>query len=136
TAEPLASMMPADVQDAVLRATLWQYVLWRGGDFFCTAPFRPDILLSLSDRAVGDAYATWYNYGNPDSPQTKYGKTGTVTIDQDSADFLSSDPSVYQVNFWRTAIVPGQPVSRSHWTAFVHFKLVQAISLKDRTSFN
>jgi type IV secretion system protein VirB8 len=134
--EPVMSMMPADTQDAVLRATLWQYVLWREGYSADTAQFRRNIVIALSNRDVGEAYAEWYNYPNPDSPQTKYGKTGTVTVEQDSADFLSSDPSIYQVNYWRTVIVPGQPVSRSHWTVFVHFRLVTAIPLKDRVSFN
>jgi len=33
-------MMPADTQDAVLRATLWNYVLWREGYSFDTAKLR------------------------------------------------------------------------------------------------
>ena len=135
-AEPVMSMMPPDVQDATLRATLWQYVLWREGYSADTAQFRFNIVTSMSDPDVSEAYADWYKFGNPDSPQTKYGKIGIVTVEQDSADFLSSDPSIYQINYWRTVSVPGQAKTRSHWTVFVHYRLVDAIPLKDRTTFN
>jgi type IV secretion system protein VirB8 len=134
--EPIMSMMPADVQDATLRATLWQYVLWREGYSPDTAQFRYNIVTAMSDHDVAEAYAEWYRFGNQDSPQTKYNTRGMVVIDQDSADFLAVDPSVYQVNYWRTVIMPGQPKSRSHWTVFVHYRLVDAIPLKDRTTFN
>lgn len=135
-AEPVMSSMPADVQDATLRATLWQYVLWREGYSFDTAQFRFNIVTEMSDPDVSESYADWYKYGNPDSPQTKYGNKGVVIIEQDSADFLAADSSVYQINYWRTVIMPGQPKSRSHWTVFVHYRLVDAISLKARTTFN
>jgi type IV secretion system protein VirB8 len=135
-ADPIMSNMPPDVQDATLRATLWQYVLWREGYSADTAKFRFDIVTSMSDPDVSDAYSDWYKFGNPDSPQTKYGTKGVVVVEQDSADFLSSDPSIYQVNYWRTVIMPGQPKSRSHWTVFVHYRLVDSIPLKDRTTFN
>jgi type IV secretion system protein VirB8 len=135
-AEPVMSLMPADVQDATLRATLWQYVLWREGYSFDTAQFRFNIVTAMSDPDVGESYADWYKFGNLDSPQTKYGNKGVVIIEQDSADFMEADPSVYQVNYWRTVIMPGQPKSRSHWTVFVHYRLVDAIPLRDRTTFN
>jgi type IV secretion system protein VirB8 len=135
-ADPVMSNMPPNVQDATLRATLWQYVLWREGYSADTAQFRFDIVTSMSDPDVSEAYADWYKFGNPDSPQTKYGGKGVVVVEQDSADFLSSDPSIYQINYWRTVIAPGQPKSRSHWTVFVHYRLVDAIPLKDRTTFN
>jgi type IV secretion system protein VirB8 len=135
-AEPVMSMMPADVQDATLRATLWQYVLWREGYSADTAQTRFNIVTALSDPDVAEAYAGWYKFGNPDSPQTKYGTKGLVVVEQDSADFMEADPSVYQVNYWRTVIAPGRPKSRSHWTVFVHYRLVDAIPLRDRTTFN
>jgi len=135
-ADPVMSMMPADVQDATLRATLWQYVLWREGYSADTARFRYNIVTAMSDPDVADAYAEWYKYGNPDSPQTKYGNRGLVIVEQDSADFLTADPSVYQINYWRTVVMPGQPKSRSHWTVFVHYRLVDSIPLRDRTTFN
>jgi type IV secretion system protein VirB8 len=128
--------MPADVQDATLRATLWQYVLWREGYSADTAQFRFSLVTAMSDPDVAEAYADWDKFGNPDSPQTRYGTKGLVVIEQDSADFMEADPSVYQVNYWRTVIAPGQPKSRSHWTVFVHYRLVDAIPLKDRTTFN
>jgi type IV secretion system protein VirB8 len=106
-AEPVMSMMPPDVQDATLRATLWQYVLWREGYSAETAQFRYNIVTAMSDHDVAEAYADWYKFGNPDSPQTKYGTRGIVVVEQDSADFLAVDPSVYQVNYWRTVIMPG-----------------------------
>ena len=135
-AEPVMSMMPADVQDATLRATLWQYVLWREGYSADTAQFRFNIVAQMSDPDVAEAYADWYKFGNPDSPQTKYTTKGVVTVEQDSADFLAADSSVYQINYWRTVVMPGQPKSRSHWTVFVHYRLVDAIPLRDRTTFN
>jgi type IV secretion system protein VirB8 len=135
-ADTVMSMMPADVQDAVLRATLWQYVLWREGYSADTAQTRFNIVTALSDPDVAEAYAGWYKFGNPDSPQTKYGTKGLVVVEQDSADFMEADPSVYQVNYWRTVIAPGRPKSRSHWTVFVHYRLVDAIPLRDRTTFN
>lgn len=135
-AEPVMSMMPADVQDATLRATLWQYVMWREGYSADTAQFRYNIVTAMSDHDVAESYADWYSYKNPDSPQAKYGAKGIVVVEQDSADFLAADPSVYQVNYWRTVIAPGQPKSRSHWTVFVHYRLVDAIPLRDRTTFN
>jgi type IV secretion system protein VirB8 len=135
-AEPIMSMMPTDVQSAVIRATLWTYVEQREGYSPDTAAMRSRIVRELSDREVGQAYADWYNYPNPDSPQVKFGKKGIVTIEQDTADFLSSDPSVYQVNYWRTVAVPGESARRTHWTAFVHFELVEAIPLNERVSIN
>lgn len=137
-AEPAMSMMPASSQEATLRATLWQYVLWREGYSADTAQFRFNIVTQMSDPDVAEAYADWYNVSktNPESPQTKYGKQGVVVVDQDTAEFLSADPTVYQVNYWRTVTMPGQPKSRSHWTVFVHYRLVDAIPLRDRTTFN
>jgi type IV secretion system protein VirB8 len=135
-AEPVMSMMPPDVQDATLRATLWQYVLWREGYSADTAQFRFNIVTAMSDPDIAEAYADWYKFGSPDSPQTKYGTKGVVVVEQDSAEFLEADPSVYQVNYWRTVIAPGQPKSRSHWTVFVHYRLVDAIPLRERTTFN
>ena len=136
TAEPIMSMMPPDVQNAVLRATLWQYVVFREGYSFDTAEMRSKIVRELSNREVGQVYSDWYNYPNPDSPQVKFGKKGIVTIEQDTADFLSSDPSIYQINYWRVVSVPGEPVRRTHWTAFVHFEVVEAIPLSERVSIN
>jgi type IV secretion system protein VirB8 len=136
SAETVMSMMPPDVQDATLRATLWQYVLWREGYSADTAQFRYNIVTAMSDPDVAKSYAEWYKFGNPDSPQTVYGKQGIVVVEQDSADFLSNDPTIYQINYWRTVVVPGQPKTRSHWTVFVHYRLVDAIPLKDRTTFN
>jgi type IV secretion system protein VirB8 len=135
-ADTVMSMMPPDVQDATLRATLWQYVLWREGYSADTAKFRYNIITAMSDPDVAAAYAEWYKFGNPDSPQTVYGNRGVVVVEQDSADFLSNDPTIYQINYWRTVVVPGQAKTRSHWTVFVHYRLVDAIPLKDRTTFN
>lgn len=136
-AEPLTSMIPdPTVHDAVLRAGLWQYLQWREGYTFDTRITRYNIVTEMSNRDVGDAYAAWYNAPNPDSPQVKYGKTGMVLIDMDSAEFLSADPSVYQINYYRKVVVPGQPTTVSHWTAYVHYHLVDSIPLNDRYQFN
>jgi type IV secretion system protein VirB8 len=134
--EPLMSMMPATTQDAVLRATLWTYVEMREGYSSDSAKVRHDTVVALSDTAIGQAYSDWFNYPNPASPQIKYGKAGIVTIDKDSADFLTSDPSIYQVSYWRTVTVPGRTPSRSHWTAYVHYHLVDAIPLVERDTVN
>ena len=135
--EPLMSLMSVeDAQDPVKRAELWQYVEWREGYSSDTAKFRYQFVTSLSSGSVGEAYAKWYNADNPDSPQVKYGKNhGVVTITLDSADF-SSDPYIYVVNYWRDVHVPGQLPSKSHWTAYVHYRLVDQIPALDRTTIN
>lgn len=135
-AEPLMSMMEPGVQEAVLRSTLWQYVLWREGYSFDTAKFRATIVTALSGRDVGGAYLEWYNYPNPDSPQVRYGKKGVVSIDQDAGDFEEADPNVYRVEYWRTVTIPGQPSTRSHWRAFVHYEQVTKIPYAEHTTIN
>ena len=62
TAEPIMSMMPPDVQNAVLRSTLWQYVVFREGYSFDTAEMRSKIVRELSNREVGQAYSDWCSY--------------------------------------------------------------------------
>ena len=57
TAEPIMSMMPPDVQNAVLRATLWQYVVFREGYSFDTAEMRSKIVRELSNREIGQVYS-------------------------------------------------------------------------------
>jgi type IV secretion system protein VirB8 len=136
-AEPLMSLMNVeDVQEPVKRATLWQYTMFREGFSADTAQFRYNYVVALSSGDVGDAFTQWYNFPNPESPQVKYGKNhGIVTIIFDNADF-TSDPFVYQVSFYREVKLPGMLPSRSHWTAFVHYKMMQLIPAIERGTIN
>lgn len=135
--EPVMSMMSVeDAQDPVKRATMWQYVEWREGFTRDTAKFRFDFVVALSSGDVGEAYSKWYAFTNPDSPQAKYSKNnGTVTITYDTSDY-SSDPNIFVVNFYREVHVPGQISSKSHWSASIHYKIMEAIPAIERGTIN
>jgi type IV secretion system protein VirB8 len=136
-AEPLMSMMPADVQEAGLRATLWLYVQLREGYSFDSRQYRYDTVMAMSEKHVGEQYAGWFNYGNPDSPQTKYSKNGgVIDVKYESGDFNEGDPQTYRVTYKQYLKVPGSPIVESRHIAFVHFKQVTAIPLADRVTFN
>ena len=130
------SVLPPDAQSAVLRATLWQYVMWREGYSVDTAKFRHDFVVALSSGTVGKQYTDWFNYPNPNSPQVWLGNNGTITIEQNYADFRENDPHAYDVTYTRIVKQDGRPEQRGKFRASVHFKQVEWVPLKDRSTFN
>ena len=135
---PVMAMMPLSAQDAQIRATLWTYVQWRESYTESTARSRFDFVTALSDPKVAQAFADYYNGSNPDGPQVKYGRTNTIiTVQQDAgADFLTSDPNVYAVPYWRTVVTPGVPPVTTHWTAYVRYHRVSSVPYGEATTIN
>jgi type IV secretion system protein VirB8 len=130
------SMLPPTAQNAVLRASLWQYVLWREGYSYDTAKFRHDFVVAYSSGEVGKQYTDWFNYPNPGSPQVWLGKNGTVTVEPVSADFREDDPHVYEVTYTRILKQDGRPEQRATFKAHIHFRQRDTILAKDRTTIN
>ena len=74
------SQLPPTQDKAVIDASLWEYVRLREGYSYDTAQYGYDVVTNFSAPKVADQYQKYFNYPNPESPQTVIGKHGTITI--------------------------------------------------------
>jgi type IV secretion system protein VirB8 len=68
------SSLPPSMDQAVIRAALWEYVQMREGYSYDTARYRYDIVSGMSDSNTRTSYQQYFNYPNPQSPQVTIGK--------------------------------------------------------------
>ncbi len=71
TSEVSVSRLPATQEQAVINASLWQYVRLREGYTADTAQYAYDLVFELSAPSVRQEYQHHFNYPNPTSPQSQ-----------------------------------------------------------------
>ena len=119
------SRLPATQNKAVLDAALWEYVRLREGYSYDTARYAYDIVSEMSTPTVRDAYQSFFNYPNPQSPQVKIGQKGTIEVEHiSSADIATG---VQQIRYRRIVTVAGTGANTTTWTATLQFATVTAL---------
>jgi len=117
------SRLPATQSEAVINASLWEYVRLREGYSYDTARYGYDIVSNYSAPSVRDAYQKFFNYPNPESPQITIGKRGVVGITHISSSDIS--PGVQQIRYTRSVTIDGNNPTITTWTATIGFATIR-----------
>ena len=124
------STLPPSIDQAVIRAALWQYVQMREGYSYDTARYRYDIVSGMSDAETRISYQQWFNYPNPQSPQVTVGKNGVLTIEPISVALIG--PDVAQVRYQRIYATGTNAAVTTTWTSTLQFEQVDTMPASSR----
>jgi type IV secretion system protein VirB8 len=124
------STLPPSMDQAVIRAALWQYVQMREGYSYDTARYRYDIVSGMSDIATRAGYQSFFNYPNQLSPQVIIGKNGTVTVEPISVSLIG--PNVAQIRFQQMTSIGTNDAVTTTWTSTVQFQQVNTLAASQR----
>jgi type IV secretion system protein VirB8 len=124
------STLPPSMDQAVIRAALWQYVQMREGYSYDTARYRYDIVSGMSDIATRAGYQSFFNYPNPLSPQVIIGKDGTVTVEPISVSLIG--PNVAQIRFQQMTSLGTNEAVTTTWTSTVQFQQIDTLAASQR----
>ncbi|MQW70885.1 type IV secretion system protein VirB8 [Sinorhizobium medicae] len=130
--EVSVSRLPATQEQAVINASLWQYVRLREGYTADTAQYAYDLVSSFSAPSVRLEYQHHFNYPNPTSPQVTIGEGGRLDVEHISSNDIAT--GVQQIRFNRTLMMDGQTPVMSTWTATVRYEKVTSLSGESRLS--
>ncbi|AEG07126.1 type IV secretion system protein VirB8 [Sinorhizobium meliloti] len=130
--EVSVSRLPATQEQAVITASLWQYVRLREGYTADTAQYAYDLVSSFSAPSVRQEYQHHFNYPNPTSPQVTIGEGGRLDVEHISSNDIAT--GVQQIRFNRTLMMDGQTPVMSTWTATVRYEKVTSLSGESRLS--
>lgn len=124
------STLPKTDNQAVIRSAIWQYVLMRQGYSYDTALYRYDIVSAMSSDDTRSIYQHWFNYPNPESPQTTIGQHGAIVVQPISVAFIAQN--VAQVRYVQQTSMNGGPAINTTWTATVQYEQVDSLPVADR----
>lgn len=124
------SALPATQSQAVVNATLWEYVRLREGFSQDTAKYSYDIVSNYSSDDVRRQYQQFFNYPNPQSPQITVGKRGTIQIEHISSNDIT--PEVQQIRYRRIVTFDGRQPSITTWTATLGYSTVRNLPARLR----
>ncbi|MBP2238886.1 type IV secretion system protein VirB8 [Sinorhizobium kostiense] len=128
--EVSVSRLPATQEEAVVNASLWQYVRLRESYTADTAQYAYDLVSSFSAPAVRQEYQEFFNYPNPESPQVVIGKRGRLEVEHIASNDIT--PGVQQIRYKRTLVLEGQMPVVSTWTATVRYEKVTSLPGRSR----
>ncbi|MCZ4093206.1 type IV secretion system protein VirB8 [Sinorhizobium psoraleae] len=128
--EVSVSRLPATQEEAVVNASLWQYVRQRESYTADTAQYAYDLVSGFSAPAVRQEYQEFFNYPNPESPQVVIGKRGRLDVEHIASSDIS--PGVQQIRYKRTLLLEGQMPVVSTWTATVRYEKVTSLPGRSR----
>ncbi|WP_085026244.1 type IV secretion system protein VirB8 [Ensifer aridi] len=128
--EVSVSRLPATQEQAVVNASLWQYVRLRESYTADTAQYAYDLVSSFSAPAVRQDYQDFFNYPNPDSPQVAIGKGGRLEVEHIASNDIT--PGVQQIRYKRTLFLEGHTPVASTWTATVRYEKVTTLPGRSR----
>ncbi|OHV79320.1 type IV secretion system protein VirB8 [Ensifer sp. LCM 4579] len=128
--EVSVSRLPATQEEAVVNASLWQYVRLRESYTADTAQYAYDLVSSFSAPAVRQEYQEFFNYPNPESPQVVIGKRGRLEVEHIASNDIT--PGVQQIRYKRTLFLEGQMPVVSTWTATVRYEKVTSLPGRSR----
>lgn len=117
------SQLPPTQSQAVIRASLWEYVRYREGYTFDTAQYGYDMVTNYSAPNVAERYQKFFNYPNKESPQVILGKKGTITVGHISTSDIA--PAVLQIRFTRTVTVEGLSPVVTTMTATIGYATIR-----------
>jgi type IV secretion system protein VirB8 len=121
------SRLPATLSQAVVTATLWEYVRLREGYSYDTAQYGYDAVTAMSADAPRSQYQGWFNYPNAASPQVMVAKKGVIEIQHISSANLSAN--VQQIRYRRVLTIIGQQPDITTWTATLQFETIGALPI-------
>jgi type IV secretion system protein VirB8 len=124
------STLPPSMDQAVIRAALWQYVQMREAYSYDTARYRYDIVSGMSDTNTRTSYQAFFNYPNAQSPQVLIGKNGVVTVEPISVALIG--PNVAQVRFDRIYSAGINASVTTTWTATLQFTQTSTLPASER----
>jgi type IV secretion system protein VirB8 len=124
------STLPPSMDQAVIRAALWQYVQMREGYSYDTARYRYDIVSGMSDAATRAGSQSFFNSPNPLSPQVIIGKNGTVTVEPISVSLIG--PNVAQIRFQQMISLGTSEKITTTWTSTIQFQQVNTLAAAQR----
>lgn len=130
--EVSVSRLPATQEQAVINASLWQYVRLREGYTADTAQYAYDLVSSFSAPSVRQEYQQYFNYPNPTSPQVTIGEGGRLDVEHISSNDIAT--GVQQIRYKRTLMMDGQTPVVSTWTATVRYEKVTSLTGESRLS--
>jgi type IV secretion system protein VirB8 len=119
------SRLPATQSQAVVTASLWEYVRLREGYSYDTAQYGYDAVSGMSADAPRAQYQSWFNYPNAQSPQVTVGKKGTIEIQHISSANISDH--VQQIRYRRVLTITGQQPIVTTWTGTLQFETVASL---------
>ncbi len=129
------STLPTSEQDAMVQASLWQYVQLREGYSAETAQYNFHIVSALSSPQVRSQYQTWFNFPSQASPQAVYGKSETVHVERlPGSGWQDDDHKRYLMMFRR--VVEDKAISSGNWAATLYLARVPTVPVRDRLTFN
>lgn len=128
------SNLPANEQEAAIRAALWQYVRDRESYDFADALYRYDVTSLMSDPTVRSDYQAAFldKAPNSRSPQVTIGRKGQASVSMVNMSFVRRHVAL--VRFHRTVLMYGSAPVTTTWTATVQFQLVRTLPVSARLS--
>jgi len=121
------SRLPATQSQAVVTASLWEYVRLREGYSYDTAQYGYDAVSGMSADATRTQYQGWFNYPNARSPQVMVGKKGVIEIQHISSANIAAN--VQQIRYRRVLTIIGQQPVDTTWTATLQFETVATLPI-------
>lgn len=99
------STLPGTLNEANIRALLWQYVVEREGYMYGDARYRYDVVSGMSAPHVRDQYQGWANASTPNSYLAKLGRKADITVGYIDSGWVSHaedfSTGVYEIRFER-----------------------------------
>lgn len=126
--------LPAEEQQAAIRAAIWKYVRDRESYDFADAQYRYDVTSLMSAPTVQADYQGWFLAKGPasTSPQVTIGRKGQIGVEMVSLSMVR--PRVALVRFRRTVRMYGAAPETTTWTATVGFRIVNTLPASARLS--
>lgn len=121
------SRLPATQSQAVVTASLWEYVRLREGYSYDTAQYGYDAVSGMSADAPRTQYQGWFNYPNAVSPQVTVGKKGVVEIQHIASANIAAN--VQQIRYRRVLNIIGQQPIVTTWTATLQFETIATLPI-------
>lgn len=121
------SRLPATQSQAVVTASLWEYVRLREGYSYDTAQYGYDAVSGMSADAPRTQYQGWFNYPNAVSPQVTVGKKGVVEIQHIASANIAAN--VQQIRYRRVLNIVGQQPIVTTWTATLQFETIATLPI-------
>jgi type IV secretion system protein VirB8 len=124
------SRLPSTQQQAVINASLWEYVRLREGFSQDTARYAYDVVSNFSAPDVRMQYQQYFNYPNPQSPQVTIGKRGTLSVEHIASNDIT--PGVQQIRYKRILSIAGEAPVVTTWTATIGYLTVNELPARLR----
>ncbi len=128
------SSLPQTLDEAQIRAALWQYVRLREGYSLAEAQYDYDVVSAMSAPDVRRDYQQTHNASNKSSPVNKIGDKGVIRVSYIAGNLVDDR---YTVRFAREVQIRGEPpIPPATWTATIVFRRATTVPFYDRITYN